>query len=365
MSVNVNRRLKPLIYWSILALLLIAPAAALPTQQPPPCTETAGVIERPSYRSALIETNMVYSIYLPPCYATSDTAYPVLYLLHGSNDDDNHWLRLGLQAELDARIADGRLPPLIVVLPFGNWIANENDFGAASWGNVLVSELLPLVENTHRVQSRPASRAIGGISRGGFWAYQIGLRHPDLFRTIGGHSAFFDLYHAPDAYTPLDLALTLTPESPLSLWLDRGSADYAAPGLDLMHERLSSVGMPHTYTIYPEGEHNNRYWGAHLGDYLDFYAQAFAQAVVAPTPVAFITNTPRPEPTPIPTPSAGASYLLLPAVAFPSRLYDLSSEALGRVLAGEQDPALVLTEEVALVLAGQGYAVSALTPLVA
>jgi S-formylglutathione hydrolase FrmB len=146
---------------------------------PPACGETTGRIERPSYRSAFIETNMVYSIYLPPCYDQSNTVYPSITLLHGSNDDDHHWLRLGLQTHLETRIMSGEMPPVIVILPFGNWIANQNQFGIASWENVFVGELMPLIEANYRVSTARAHRVIGGISRGGFWAFQIALRHPE------------------------------------------------------------------------------------------------------------------------------------------------------------------------------------------
>lgn len=100
------------------------------------CTDTTGRIERPQYYATSIETRMVYSIYLPPCYNQSNAVYPVIYLMHGSNEDDNHWLRLGLQAYLDDGIMSGELPPMVVVLPFGNWIANENRFEYGSWGQV-------------------------------------------------------------------------------------------------------------------------------------------------------------------------------------------------------------------------------------
>lgn len=54
--------------------------------------------------------------------------------------------------------------------------------------NVFLTEFMPLLESTYRVDT--AQRAIGGISRGGSWAYEIAFRHPQLFRAVGGHSAF-------------------------------------------------------------------------------------------------------------------------------------------------------------------------------
>ncbi|MBC8170686.1 MAG: CapA family protein, partial [Anaerolineae bacterium] len=325
-----------------------------------------GRIERPEYRSTLIDTPMVYSIYLPPCYDQTSQSYPTLYLLHGSNDDDNHWLRLGLQELLDERISAGTMPPMIVVLPFGNWIANENQFGMYSWETVFVSEMLPLVEANYRVDLNRANRAIGGISRGGFWAFQIGLLHPDLFSSIGGHSGFFDRFHAAPEYNPLNLVLKLTPETAPRMAIDRGALDYAAPGLDMMDERLTTAGVPYTYTIYPEGEHNNLYWEQHVGAYLDFYVAPWLNIEPLPTAtplgieaVVFVTSTPRPTVN-----FASGSYLILPAVVFPSRSVSISRDTLFQVVqGGELDRQLVVGQSVIDTLAAQGITLNTLTQI--
>lgn len=171
-------------------------------------------------------------------------------------------------------------------------------------GKFFIDQLLPLVEGSYRVDGRRENRAIGGISRGGFWAYHIGLRYPELFSAIGGHSAFFDRYHAPADSNPLDLALNAPDIERMRLWLDRGMNDYAAPGLDMMDQRLRQRGIPYQYTIYPTGEHNNAYWSGHVADYIQFYSALWhggitpsADLGILPSqaqPLLFVTNTPRP-----------------------------------------------------------------------
>lgn len=321
------------------------------------CTEITGRTERPSYYAGAIETNMVYTIYLPPCYDQTATFYPVIYLMHGSNDDDNHWLRLGLQTYLDESISNGLLPPMIIVLPFGNWIANENRFGFDSWGAVFLDQLMPLVESAYRIDARKETRAIGGISRGGFWAYQIGLRHPELFNAIGGHSAFFDQFHAPPESNPLDLVLNAANIETTHLWLDRGVNDYAAPGLDIMDERLTQRGISYIYTIYPEGEHNNTYWSAHIAEYIQFYADSFALSqtpegtpsldlgILPAQPALFLTNTPRP-PDPTPSDSSGMA-LFLPVVVFPSTQTNIENSRLATIQSGLLDNNFIVSDVVA------------------
>jgi poly-gamma-glutamate synthesis protein (capsule biosynthesis protein) len=243
---------------------------------------------------------------------------------------------------------------MIVILPFGNWIANQNQFDEQSWANVFVQELMPMIETRYRVDTRPTHRAIGGISRGGFWAYQIALSHLALFGAIGGHSAFFDRFHALPEHNPLDLALTLTPATAPRLWLDRGGEDYAAPGLDLMHSRLDSIDVPHEYRVASVGQHNNDYWASQLNAYLDFYAQPWLSASIDPT----LT------PSPTFTPSVEARWVLLPAVAFPSIRVNLTRDFFDRVLTGEYDPTLVLSDDAVLALLERGIVVNSQTQIV-
>ncbi len=302
------------------------------------CDEPAGHTERNSYFAAQIQTQMVYTIYLPPCYDNSAAFYPVLYLMHGSNEDDNQWMRLGLVDELDTRITSGDMSPIIVVFPFGNWIANENRFGANSWGSTFLNQLMPLVESTYRIDANRESRAIGGISRGGFWAYHLAFRNPALFGAVGGHSAFFDQYHADAEYNPLDLALSAPGIEALRIWLDHGADDFAAPGLTLMNENLTRRGVDYTYQVFLEGQHNNVYWSQHVGDYLDFYIAEWPlveNQTVDPT---------QREPT---VGETHGQYILFPVVAFPSLETGVGVAQLEAIRFGLLDTNLVLAEDVA------------------
>lgn len=344
----------------LLAAVTVACVMSAPTLSAPACSETAGRVERNQYRSQIAETNMYYSVYLPPCYDQTTASYPVIYLMHGSNDDDSGWVRLGLPEVLDAEINAGTMPSVIAVMPFGEWIANKNQFDRVSWANVFLDELMPLAEKSYRIDARRETRAIGGISRGGFWALQLAFRHPDLFSAVGGHSAFLDDYNAPPEFNPLRLATNAPDINKLRIWLDRGKDDYAAPGLDLMDERLKERGIPYQYTVYPEGQHYITYWKQHVTDYLRFYVEAWkarAQPVMPP----LATNTPNVGPTPtspLPTPEPGSVYLFLPVVVFPSLQTNLPADTLRSIAAGGVDNKLVLDDSAAMALKGYGVALN-------
>lgn len=331
-------------FTSVLAALLIPITLLAAPHRQSSCGSSEGQVEREVYYSGLLQAQMYYSVYLPPCYAADERLFPVLYLMHGSNEDDGHWLRLGLKGTLDRKIRDHELPPMIVVLPFGNVIANRNRFDAASWGNIFLTELIPIAEERYRIDPHRETRAIGGISRGGFWAYQIAFRHPEMFSAVGGHSAFFDRYHAPPEENPLDLALNAPGIEGLRLWLDRGEQDFAQPGLDIMAERLNERGLAYTYAVHPQGEHNNIYWSQHLAEYLEFYTADWP-----------IPDVPESAPR---NPGAGLD-LFVPVVSFPSLQASLSLQRLQAVARGQADPKLVLNEPTAAALRAHGLLLSA------
>lgn len=348
-----------------------------PAQSQVTCEETQGRTERSFY--VAVQTQMAYTVYLPPCYDSTTRNYPVIYLMHGSNDDDGQWLRLGLGDILDEGITSGDIPPVIAVMPFGNWMANENEFDREGWGQVFLDEVMPRVETDYRIDARRESRAIGGISRGGFWAFHIALRNPDLFSALGGHSAFFDRYHATAENNPLDLVQIPENTANLRIYMDRGGDDYAAPGLDLMDERLNEASVPHDYIVHPTGQHANSYWREHVAEYVQFYVENWRDSSTE-TPAQssiFVTNTPAssvqviaiPTQTPAPTQSASvdttitetsteALRLYVPAVIFQSIESSVTSDMLDNIRNGGADSRLVLSVSNAAALIGDGVDLS-------
>lgn len=330
-------------------LLLLLPVIWLQAQAVN--CDTSGITTRETYPSPTLGQGMYYTVYTPPCYDSSTDSYPVIYLMHGSNDDDNQWIRLGLVDVLNGRILSGEMSPIVVVMPFGNLIANRNRFDNFSWNHIFLTELMPDAQAKYNISDERGQRAIGGISRGGFWAYQIAFANPELFSIVGGHSAFFDLYHAEASVNPLDLALTSPNLETMRLWLDRGVDDFADAGLDIMNDRLIQRGVDFIYNVYPIGEHNNIYWSSHIEEYLDFYIEDWLQAeTTSPTPASlFMTNTPSiPQITVTPEAIQSAlNEILLPVVAFPSLQTSIPLAQLEAIAQGNRDENLILIPSIA------------------
>lgn len=243
---------------------------------PEGCQTPQGTMEQGEMVSAIMGQTIRYRVFLPPCHEVMQRRYPYVLLMHGSNSDDALFDQLGFDEAIVRGIALKRLPPMALVLPFGSWLANNNTFPpSVSWEDVVLNEILPSMESQYCLQNTRDGRAIGGISRGGFWAFEIAFRHPEVFSVLGGHSPFFDLYHAPPTNNPLDLAMATPPDPVLRIWMDRGKDDYAGTNIDLMHERLQQNKIFHIFQLYPIGQHADDYWSAHSEEYLRFYSAAW------------------------------------------------------------------------------------------
>jgi enterochelin esterase-like enzyme len=262
------------------------PPTAVPSASPTateapralPCDETAGeIIDFTDAFSEIARENLRYRVYVPPCYQSELRRLPVLLLFHGLSYREQQWEELGFIAELDRRIADGEAPPMLVVMPWMGQFGQLNTFAEdqVNYENVVLEELLPAIDRDFCTLTNRQFRAIGGISRGGFWAYSIAMRHPDLFARVGGHSAYFsaDTISIPPAVNPLELARTLARGDlqSLSMFMDNGISDSAARSQQAMSTRLTARSIPHTYVVNPVGEHDNTYWSAHISEYVDFY----------------------------------------------------------------------------------------------
>jgi enterochelin esterase-like enzyme len=251
-----------------------------PTPTPFPCDETAGqILDFNDNRSENGNgENLRYRVYVPPCYFSLGKRFPVIYLLHGLSYREQQWEELGLLQAMDDGILDGTLAPAIIVMPYLGNLGQFNQFPPDdSYEGFLLDELMPQIERNFCTLDNATSRAIGGISRGGFWAYTIAFRHSDLFGIVAGHSAYFpnNTREIPPPVNPLELAQNdpNLPDLPLRMYLDNGANDSSGPSQQLFSSRLSARGIAHTYVVHPTGEHNNDYWSRHVAEYLDFYGR--------------------------------------------------------------------------------------------
>jgi enterochelin esterase-like enzyme len=236
-----------------------------------------GVIHHHLYRSEVLQGLPGgiedYYVYTPPGYAaSSQTLYPTLYLLHGWSSSADSWSHGGrLPFILDNLIAQGRVVPMIVVMPLGYGDFSFVTGGFEQWNDeskighnlglfstALLSEILPQVEKGYRVSSRREDRAIAGLSMGGGESLVIGLNHPDSFAWIGGFSSAVVYGHFESVFPHLDPTV-----APRLLWIACGTED------DLITYNRKLVGWLRTKALQPTaietpGIHNWPVWRDNL-----------------------------------------------------------------------------------------------------
>jgi len=161
-----------------------------------------GTLNEITLHSKALENNFLgespdkkVTIYLPPGYDNApDTHYPVIYLLHGWNGNNNYffdpqYFGLRLKEMLDTLIYRNVISPFIVVAPGSitekYWCSNyTNSIVTGNWEDFIVKDLVNYTESNYRTLPELNSRGIAGHSMGGFGAMKIAMIHPDIFSSV-------------------------------------------------------------------------------------------------------------------------------------------------------------------------------------
>lgn len=206
-------------------------------------------------------------IYLPPCYSNHPARrYPTLYLLHGMNNTDEQWVRLGVPETADQLIHAGQVLPFIIVMP--NETLSDQDPDDSQFDDWLVNTLVPKVDQEYATCITRECRAIGGLSRGSGWAFRIGLINWQTFGAIGAHS--FSPFDGDLEKMDTWLTIMSAGQRP-RLYLDIGIYDQAIPDAQQFEQKLINLRFEHEWHLN-DGAHNEDYWHAHVAEYLKWYA---------------------------------------------------------------------------------------------
>lgn len=137
--------------------------------------------------SKLMQRGIPYRVILPENYDSSQKSYPVVYLLHGLFGSCDNWLDL---TKITDYLTDKEL---IVVLVEGEngWYTDNSTVTGNKFESYIIKELIPEIENSLRVIAKRESRAIVGLSMGGYGAFKFSLKNPDLFVFAGSMSGAF------------------------------------------------------------------------------------------------------------------------------------------------------------------------------
>lgn len=262
------------------------------------------VMESLSFQSDKLGKKVAYSIYLPEDYNTSQRTYPVLYLLHGYSDNETNWVQSGqVKTIADKAIANETAVPMIVVMPdaWDTWYVNQYD-GKAPYEDMFFEELIPYMEKTYRIRSTKESRAIAGLSMGGYGSFLYSLHHPEMFSACAPLSAavfddnvmkarqsnshkdlYFRLFGPRLEYWKKNSVLQILSESNennlprVRYYIDCGDDDYLLEGNFQVHKLMQEKKIPHEFRVR-DGGHSWSYWRSALPEVLKFVSLSFSRS---------------------------------------------------------------------------------------
>lgn len=166
-----------------------------------------GTVHHHTYNTSIVQglpgNKSDYYVYTPPGYNPAGKPYPILYLLHGWTDSAYGWLYNGrANLILDNLLAQGKIKPMIVVMPLGYgdmafihspidvWHDPTSiDHNTELYTKAFLNEVMPRVDSGYHVSKDRNDHAIAGLSMGGLEAVTIGLAHTDYFANVIGLSA--------------------------------------------------------------------------------------------------------------------------------------------------------------------------------
>lgn len=245
-----------------------------------------GSLSKVWYHSDKLNADRRITVYTPAGYETNNQRYPVLYLLHGMGGDEDSWATLGRASQiLDNLIAQGKAKPMIVVMTNGN-----SDLQAA-WGESPTGYVTPTIElpkttdgsfedafpevvtfvdKAYRTITKKESRAIAGLSMGGFHSMQISKEYPTLFNYIGlfSASARFKGRKESHIYENCEAKIkTQFAQKPALYWIAIGKDDFLYEENQKFRSFLDSNGFQYTY-VESEGGHIWKNWRNYLCQFL-------------------------------------------------------------------------------------------------
>lgn len=211
--------------------------------------------------SKVLGRTMKYSVYLPKGYDKSKE-YPVLYMLHGANGSNNDWLNGGkINVNASTAASDGTAPEMIVICPDcggDNFYCDNYGGNDIKYMTYFFTEFLPTVENLYAVKKDRASRAIGGLSMGGFGSLYYGLLHPEMFSYVYACSPATYIDGAPNLYDLLSKAdVSKLP----GITIEIGTEDFLYESAGSFKQALDAKKVPNEY-ITRAGTHDWPFWAA-------------------------------------------------------------------------------------------------------
>lgn len=241
------------------------------------CTFEARCIEHHDQiiESEILGKEIQYTICLPENYDESKK-YPVLYVLHGMNGDHNDWFSSGKINSSASWIEEETGVEMIIVSPYAmNSFYCDGIEDDMPYKTFFFDEFIPYIESRYSIRPERGSRAIAGISMGGYGALYYGILHPEMFCQIYACS--------PATYagsTIPDLASTVKEADPFTLpdiSIEIGTEDLLTLTMGPFIRQMDNKDIAYEY-ITRKGTHEWPFWRTCTPNVVSKAARAYEKA---------------------------------------------------------------------------------------
>lgn len=245
-----------------------------------------GTVSKVWYPSATAGFDRRLTVYTPAGYETSKAKYPVLYVLHGIGGDEDAWVTQGRATQiLDNLIARGEAKPMIVVFTNGNISQEaaplENSTGYTrptmqlpqtmeGTFETAFPEIVKFIDSRYRTITKKQSRAVCGLSMGGFHTLYLSLNYPEMFGWSGMFSAAIGVSDpsVSPIYQDFDAKLAkYYAGKPSLLWIGCGVTDFLYQANKEFMKKLDDNGFKYTY-METDGGHIWKNWRIYLSEFV-------------------------------------------------------------------------------------------------
>ena len=222
-------------------------------------------------------------VYTPPCYDTSgEKRYPVLYLQHGSFEDETGWAGQGKAGLiLDNLIAEGKAKPMIILMDNGyafrpeeQQVVSNPTRPAMVFEEVMIGEIIPMSDRRFRTINHRESRAIAGLSMGANQTMRIIMNNLNTFAYYGGFSGTANYPSAADIDVESFLGGAFRDGNHVNeqirvLWLGVGTTEPEVfpQSINAFRKMLQKQGIRHHYYESPKTAHEWLTWRRSLYQY--------------------------------------------------------------------------------------------------
>jgi S-formylglutathione hydrolase FrmB len=193
------------------------------------CGQPTSRVELHTLFSPSLGITKNFTIYLPAGYDSSESRYPVVYFFRGherewfNNSEDASRGGKSLRHVADTLRSQGLIGDMILVGPgtassdnsvpglgvnmLSPGLTGATGIGTGKFEDYVTQDLIHHIDSAYRTHADRSGRGIDGFSLGGYTSVMLGLKHPELFSSVGcydGTHMWYNLDDPRNSGTPPD-----------------------------------------------------------------------------------------------------------------------------------------------------------------